>query len=75
MIFVDTEFMFLIIVLSGFMTNASFTVNISSLSMGGISSCQEVTVPSMERLCMESIDLIELLCVSFEHVDGRRFRQ
>jgi len=74
-IFVDTEFIFLIIVLSGFTSNASFTINVSSLSMDGISSCQEMIIPSMECLCVESINLIELLCVSFECVDGRRFWQ
>ena len=75
MIFIDTEFVFLIVVPPGFTPDASFTINVSSLSTDGISSCQEMIIPSMERLCVESINLIELLCVSFERVDGCRFQQ
>ena len=69
MIFINTEFVFLIIVLSGIMPDSSFTIKVSRFSGDWISFSHKMIISLPEGLCVELIDLIELLCVSFESVD------
>jgi len=69
-IFVNAEFVFVIIVLSDFAPDSSFAVKVSGFSTNGIIFGCVMITSSPDSLSVESIDLVEFLHVSFESVDG-----
>jgi len=69
-IFVNAEFMFVIVILSDFMPDALFAIKVSGFSSNGIIFSCEMITSWPDSLSVESIDLVEFLHVSFESVDG-----